>query len=344
MINTHNKIKVVHFERKSSYKAFSIERLFSDLRFESDHITKDIKIKKRNNIFPSRGFLFRLLDSLFASFYQQDINHITGDVHYLTYFLSKKKTILTIHDCGILENSKGFKFIFRWFFWFWLPNQCCEVITVISEPVKTNLLKFIKCKPSKIKVINNMVSSEFKPYLKIFNDTFPRILHIGLKENKNLLNHAKALKEINCLLVIIGKPSEKDIFILKENNIKYEIHFDLSRKEVLEEYKKCDLLLFASTYEGFGLPILEAQAVGRPVLTSNISPINKIVGEGAYLVDPFDPFSIKEGILKIINDKKLRTFLINSGYENVQKYSAQKISRQYFSIYKSLYLKNKKIK
>lgn len=336
----NRKIEVIHYERKLSFNAFSIERLFSDIRIANKNIKSDIKIHIRKNIFHSRGFFSRLLDSLFSYFYQKDINHITGDVHYLSFFLTKKKTILTIHDCGILKNSKGLKFLFRWFFWFWLPNRCCEVITVISESVKNDLLKYIKCKPTKIIVVNNMVSKEFKPFNKKFNKKCPRILHIGLKNNKNLLNHVKALNGINCLLVIIGKPSENDISILKENNINYLFLYNLSREEVLEEYKKCDLLLFASTSEGFGLPILEAQAVGRPVLTSNIEPMNRIIGKAACLVDPFDPTSIKEGVLKIINNEKFRQFLIKYGFKNVENYSAKKITKEYLSIYNYLYSLN----
>ena len=60
--------------------------------------------------------------------------------------------------------------------------------------------------------------------------------------------------------------------------------------------------MFASTYEGFGLPILEAQAIGRPVITSQQPPMCDVAGKGAVLVDPFDPSAIRHGLERIVQD------------------------------------------
>ena len=71
-------------------------------------------------------------------------------------------------------------------------------------------------------------------------------------------------------------------------------------EEVVALYQSCDAVCFVSTYEGFGLPILKAQAVGRPVLTSDISPLREVAGEGALKVDPLDVAAIRSGLTRLI--------------------------------------------
>jgi glycosyltransferase involved in cell wall biosynthesis len=93
---------------------------------------------------------------------------------------------------------------------------------------------------------------------------------------------------------------------------------------------------FVSTYEGFGLPILEAQAVGRPVLTSNFSPMLDVAGEGALKVDPFDVAAIRGGLQKLLTQPDLREDLVKKGFENVKKYSATAIAEQYVALYREV--------
>ena len=63
---------------------------------------------------------------------------------------------------------------------------------------------------------------------------------------------------------------------------------------MIQEYKDADLISFPSTFEGFGMPIIEGQAVGRPVITSNIEPMVSVAADAAILVDPFNIESIRE--------------------------------------------------
>ena len=101
------------------------------------------------------------------------------------------------------------------------------------------------------------------------------------------------------------------------------------------------MLLFASTYEGFGVPILEAQITGRPVVTSNISPMDEVTGrilgkDSAISVNPFDIKDIRNGILKLLDNPRLAEEIVQKGLENTQRFSASAIAKQYQDLYERI--------
>ena len=142
-----------------------------------------------------------------------------------------------------------------------------------------------------------------------------------------------AVEEIDCQLNIIGQLSESQVTLLNDKAIDYRNFFNLSKEEMLKQYIDSDILLFASTYEGFGIPIIEANAVGRPVITSSIEPMKCVAADSALLVNPFKEEDIKEAILKLLNDEKLRADLVKKGLENAKKYRAKYIAEQYMEVY-----------
>jgi glycosyltransferase involved in cell wall biosynthesis len=105
---------------------------------------------------------------------------------------------------------------------------------------------------------------------------------------------------------------------------------------VLRAYAECDLVVFASTYEGFGMPIIEANAIGRVVVTSNCRPMCDVAGSAACLVDPYDPLSIREGVCRVITHAEYRDALIQRGYDNVARFRAAEIAVQYADIYRGV--------
>ena len=102
------------------------------------------------------------------------------------------------------------------------------------------------------------------------------------------------------------------------------------------QYADCDLVSFVSVGEGFGVPILEAQASGRPLITSDLSPMREVAGEGACLVDPSDVAAIRAGIRKIIDDADYRRQLVARGLKNAARYSPATVGGRYLELYRRM--------
>ncbi|OQY71303.1 MAG: hypothetical protein B6D44_13255 [Ignavibacteriales bacterium UTCHB2] len=327
-------MKVVHFHRRRRPTGnYSIEGFYANVRNE---LKEKINIEYVELPFYSNGIFRRLLNCIYAAFKQGDVNHITGDVNYLNIFFNKNKTIVTILDCGLLDDTKGMAHKIYKYFWFTLPVKKSKFIVAISEATKKEILKYVKCDPDKIKVIHVSVSPIFHRADKEFNKEKPVILHIGTAPNKNLSRLVEAVREINCKLCIIGNPDAAILKKLNEYKIEFDVFKNLTETELFEKYKSCDLLFFASTYEGFGMPIVEANIVGRPVITSNLYSMPEVAGDAALIIDPYNIDEIRNGIIKIIKDDDLRNEIVKKGFMNADRFVLNKISQQYFELYNQI--------
>jgi glycosyltransferase involved in cell wall biosynthesis len=326
-------IEIKYFFRKKSEHFHSIENLFANIQ---KHIPPDISY---SNIYLPyhNGIINRIKNIFFAKKNSSSINHITGDINYIALGLPKKNTILTIHDIkSAFAPSKPIKNLIIKFLWFYLPLKKVAAITVISENSKNELLQNFKINKNKIYVIPNCISDNFFSLSCKKNNTTKQILFIGTKENKNLERSIVALKNINIKFIIIGKLNNYHIELLKKNKINYQNFINLSENELLKKYQQADILLFPSLYEGFGMPIVEAQAAGVPVITSNLEPMKSVAGDAAILINPQNVYEISQAIKNILNNKELYNNLINKGLKNAQKYSCKNIIKKYITLYKNL--------
>ena len=325
--------RIIFFNRKPFTDYHSIENLFETIQ---NKLPKTIPVTNYTLSYYSSGLLNRIRACFEVINKQGDINHITGDVHFISYFLKKQKTILTIHDLVPLKNNIGIRRALLKYFWFVLPAQRVRFLTVISNFTKEELLKEIKVNPSKIKVIMNPVSEKIKFTPKKFIIENPILLQVGTAKNKNLTRLIAAVHNLDISLYILGNLSAEQKNNLKEKNIRYKNFYNLNFDEVINLYKQADIICFASLYEGFGLPIVEGQATGRPVITSNICSMPEVAGNGALFIDPYSIVEYRKAILSLIADEDLRNDLIDKGRVNVLRFDNQTISNAYLTLYKEI--------
>lgn len=324
---------VTFYQRRPQGANFSLERVFADV---CGALPPGINARMAVSRFASRGVSRRIFSIIEAAFRQGDVNHITGDVHFLAFLLRKKRTLLTIADLVSVHRLTGWRRALFVFFWYWLPIKRVAAVSVISEATKQDLLQQIKVDPRKVRVVHCPVSDTLQPVVKEFNTVRPVILQVGTRSNKNVARVAQALHGVPCHLRVVGPLDEAQLAVLQQCGTGYSSVTNISDSQVTEEYRRCDLLVFASTFEGFGLPIVEAQATGRPVVTSNILSMPEVAGGAACLVDPFVVASIRAGLLKVINDAAYRDGLVKAGFENVKRFRPEQIARQYAAIYHEL--------
>jgi glycosyltransferase involved in cell wall biosynthesis len=119
--------------------------------------------------------------------------------------------------------------------------------------------------------------------------------------------------------------------------VHYQSYGRLSDDELVQRYREADVISFVSTYEGFGMPIVEAQCMERVCVTSNCSSMPEVAGDGACLVDPLDVASIRAGFQRVIAEEEYRETLIEAGRVNRLRFNAQKIADDFLRVYQLVY-------
>jgi glycosyltransferase involved in cell wall biosynthesis len=310
--------------------------------------------------FTSSGIIPIFFNLLYLRRFKKGIFHITGDVHYAILALPADSTILTIHDLVFLHSYKGIRRAFLKWIFLTLPIKKAKYITTISEKSKQEIIDHTNCDPNKILVIPNPVDPAFlqpsklskhskpsklsklsqppKPFqpLQPLQPPKPVLLFLGTKPNKNLELSIASLHGLSVYLRIIGKLTSKQNELLNKFSIDHSNIHGITDQELYNEFANCDIVFFSSTYEGFGLPVIEGFQAGRPVITSNISPMKEVASNAALLVDPSSIASIRNAVIELTANEGLRNQLIAAGKEKVKDFQPENIASKYSELWRKI--------
>ncbi len=256
-------------------------------------------------------------------------------------FIHPRRSVVTIHGLEYEFSPESYSLYSRIFHRFFIKKSCrwADEIIAVSDKTKQDLIKLYKTPADKIKIIPNgfnPIDLENINKNKIIKKNKPYLFFIGrLEERKNVVNIIKAFEILKnkyhysgTLLLSGGKGHGYDKIkkVIKESPYKIDIHElgFVSEDEKWQYFKYADAFLFPSLLEGFGIPILEAQSVGTPVITSDLSPMKEVVGDKRVIANPNEPSQIAEIVHKILQNKELRGDVIKQGLKNIKKYSWQK--------------------
>lgn len=326
-------MKILYIFREKEKKEHSIEAVFDTVAKSMEDLGHEV-YKWYKPVSWKQTFceIYKLRKEKF------DVYHITGDVNYLWLFFPWNKTTMTCHDIGMYKNNpKTLIRILYVFVSFILSSYFLKKITAVSSLTKNDLIHYLHLNKNIIQVIPNPLSLPLQKTPKIFNKNCPTILQIGSGWHKNLEGLLESIKDIKCHIEIVGQPDKEDMKRLENYGINYTISHHISVQELIHKYEDCDILYFVSRSEGFGMPIIEAQTVGRVVLTTDEEPTKSVSNGAALLFNPEDHQAIHDGLVKIINDDKLREQLIINGYINADRYKSEYIGKLYESFYKEIF-------
>ncbi|MBD3300622.1 MAG: glycosyltransferase [Candidatus Moranbacteria bacterium] len=282
--------------------------------------------------------------------------------HFNVPLLTFKPFIVTIHDLILLKYpTRKATTLNRFYYFFkmrayklilWRTIISSAQIISVSKFTKTEILKYFRIKSSKAEIIYEACLDSPKSWaeLKKFrlkSSSSQKLLYVGAayphKNLKRLLlvfkNLKKRYKELELLIVggdgYFFKEIKNFVKIKKMQGVVFLGHVE-NEKELRKIYKKADIFVFPSLYEGFGLPPLEAMREGLPVVSSNAGSIKEILKDGAYYFDPVDREDMERKIKRVLSSESLRRSLIKKGYLRVQKFSWQKMAKQTFKLYSKM--------
>lgn len=322
---------VTYFNRDSRPGNYTFEQLYGAIRGALAD-----KITIINHDLPAETNIIKSIR--WAKTRAGSINHLTGDVNYLAFGLPPERTILTVHDLGHYTRTlAGWK---KWAYrkiWLDGPFKRVGCLTAISEFTKRQMVEVLGVPENKITVISDPLLPGFHYSPKPFNEKQPLILQIGSGHNKNLGRLIEAVQGLDVKLLLVNRLNDPELKTrLLDSGVEFEQRAGLDFEGLMQAYRDCDLLFFASEYEGFGMPILEAQAAGRPVITSNSCSMPEVAGKGAALVDPSDSGQIRSAIETIAADARKREELIQFGLQNIRRFQLDAIAQQYLELYRKI--------
>jgi glycosyltransferase involved in cell wall biosynthesis len=270
------------------------------------------------------------------------------------------KSVVALHDLNYLHFPENLPPLARWYYRKYFPvyaRNASRLVTV-SEYSKKDIATSYNIDPARIDVVYNGASSEFRPLSDTeragirekYSSGKPYFIFVGaLNPRKNLARLLQAFDAFcqrghsDAHLLIAGSPMFRNSFFKLSNpslECRDRISFlgRLPRAELARLVGGALSLVLPSTFEGFGIPIVEAMECDVPVLTSNTTSMPEIAGDAALLIDPYSVESISDGLSRMALEPGLRTDLVARGRRQRERYSWDKTAELLWgSLEKSLF-------
>ena len=267
------------------------------------------------------------------------------------------RTLLTVHDLSFVRDPESAMPVLRAYLNRVVPRSVARADHVLadSRATQADLIELYGTAPEKISVLYSGVNEVFRPVQDV--DTLnavraryglgaaPFVLAVGtLQPRKNyqrLIQAFAQLSQPGLRLVIAGGRGwlYEAIFAEVERlGLGKRVVFPgfVADEDLPALYSAAAVLAYPSTYEGFGLPILEAFACGTPVVTSTASCLPEVAGEAALLVAPTDTEALANALERALVDSALRAQLIQAGFERARLFSWDKSAQVLLGLYRGL--------
>ncbi len=324
---------------------YSLENVAQNI---ASHLPSGLNVTIRKVREQSTGLVNRLKIIREVGAQRDGVVHIMGDIHFAAFGQDKRRTVITMADCERIQGP-GYSGLKKWIYkkiWFTWPAHHAAAITTISESAKRDLVRYAGIHADRITVIPIGIDDVFKriPMDQIEKDRLlsnsasrPTVLHISNdRPNKNVNRLIDALAGLDVKFVKVGKLSDENMRRIRQCGLDHVQFTDLSDLEMARIYSAADCLAFPSIVEGFGLPVVEAQACGCPVITSAVSSLPEVAGGAAILVDPFAEDDIRKGVRTVLQNSEIRKGLIARGHVNAEQYSWKHVALLYDRLYRRI--------
>ncbi len=273
--------------------------------------------------------------------------------HYVRPLLCTIPSVVTIHDCihllfpQYLPNRMAFRYAR---FVMGSAVRRSALVYTVSQASRADILRFYPWSdPDRVCVVPNAIDAELledpgqderERVRERYQIRGRFVLFAGnVKPHKNLGRLIRAFARVRAQpahedlrLVLLGDDVSRYGSLrraVEESGVRQDVRFFgfVPHRTLAALYRMASVFAFPSLYEGFGLPPLEAMACGTPVVTSRMSSLPEVVGDGALLVDPYSEEEIAQGISRVLNDEELRSGLIERGRRRAALFSWERSVR-----------------
>jgi len=263
-----------------------------------------------------------------------------------TTLATRVPRVTVMHDLAFEHFPEHMSVLEHKYYQYFAPRfaRASEQLIAVSAATKQDVVQSYGVPAANIRVVYNAAGAHFRPLptevqqttRERFADGKPYFLFVGaLHPRKNLVNLLKAFDEFKhqtgaeVKLLVVGRTAWKagpmfDTYQQMQHRSDVHLTGRVSEEELVQLYGAALATAYVPYFEGFGIPIIEAQSCASPVVTADRSSMPEVAGGAALLVDPFSPTAIAAALVRLWQEPDLRQELVAKGLQNIQRFSWDK--------------------